>query len=547
MVQDENEEPRLIQTDRGFSVLYQNKYLYSKYDPQRQLLAGIASLEIPDSALVLCFSPVLDYGIRELIEKLPTSSFILAIEYDPQLMRFSAKHFDSSLLACKQFSYICAATVQEVAHKIESLALYPFKKCMVITCSGGAHLYRNFYERTERYASEFIARFWSNRLTIMHMGRNYVHNGFHNLISLLNNPQYALLTGKERITKPVLVMGAGPSLEASRDFIIRNRKNIFLMAVDAAAAAFLPEIRPDAVVLVESQYWIDSAFIGLQKLHIPLFADITASHRVVRAGSEPVYLFYTEYAPLRFLQRFYQACSPLKILPMGSVGLTAVELALRLTDSHTPVLHTGLDFSWGAGLTHARGSSPIKKQYVEINRICTPYTAHFPSGIRQVIGKNERSYYTTPTLSAYAGVYHSVFAADERVIDIGSEGCRLHLHQPTLTEAERLLRTADGLSAQKNDRQSVCSGAFTGAKRTEAFIDAVRRYLTDERRKLTAVLEHLQGKRALPQSKAERILMDCDYLYSHFPDAAHGYVPEASFLKRIRIELSYVLKILSRL
>lgn len=545
MVQDENEEPRLIQTSRGFSVLYQNKYLYSKYDPQRQLLAGIASLEIPDSALVLCFSPVLDYGIRALIEKLPASSFILAIEYDPQLMRFSAEHFDSSLFACNRFSYICAATVQEVAHKIESLALYPFKKCMAISCSGGAHLYRNFYERTERYISEFIARFWSNRLTIMHMGRNYVHNGFHNLISLLDNPQYSLLTGKERITKPVLVMGAGPSLEASRDFIIRNRKNIFLMAVDAAAAAFLPEIRPDAVVLVESQYWIDSAFIGLQKLHIPLFADLTASHRAVGTGLEPLYLFYTEYAPLRCLQRFYQTCSPLKILPMGSVGLTALELALRLTEPHTPVLHTGLDFSWSVGLTHARGSSSIKKQYTEINRICPPYAAHFPSGIRQVIGKNERPCYTTPTLSAYAGVYHSMFAADERVIDIGMEGCRLRLHQPALTEAERLLQAADVLSAQ-NDRQSGAA-SFTGAERSASLVNTVRQYLIDERRKLAALLEHLQGKRVLPQDKAEQILMDCDYLYSHFPDATHGYVAEASFLKRVRIELAYVLKILSRL
>ena len=90
MIQNnEHEKPQLVQTDRGFSVLYRNKYLYSKYNPQQSIVSQIARVDIPDSTLVICLSPVLGYGLPELEEKLPASSYILALECDQRLMRLS--------------------------------------------------------------------------------------------------------------------------------------------------------------------------------------------------------------------------------------------------------------------------------------------------------------------------------------------------------------------------------------------------------------------------------------------------------------------------
>ena len=93
----ENEKPRLIQTGRGFSVLYRNKYLYSKYNPQQAMAAQVSALECTDSMLVLCFSPVLGYGLQELSQRLSASSAILAVECDQLLMRFS---FENAAPAC---------------------------------------------------------------------------------------------------------------------------------------------------------------------------------------------------------------------------------------------------------------------------------------------------------------------------------------------------------------------------------------------------------------------------------------------------------------
>ena len=336
-------------------------------------MAQIASLQIPDSTLILCLSPVLGYGLKELAKKLPASSYLLALECDQVLMRFSLEHCDFSPFVQQRFSYIRTDSVAEALKKIESLQLFPFKKCIALSCSGGVQLNQTFYDNVRLYADEIISRFWKNRITLMHLGRNYAHNTFRNLLSLarslaksparqmtgsltrslVRSPEsspaefsalgvpsskrnFQLLTGDERIRKPLLVAGAGPSLDTARDFIIKNRNSFFLLAVDAAAAALLPDIQPDAIVLVESQYWIDSAFIGLCKYGIPVFADLTASPRALQVCGGNVYFFCTEYARLKYLERLYQTLQPLILLPMGSVGLTALQLALALAAPRLP-------------------------------------------------------------------------------------------------------------------------------------------------------------------------------------------------------------------
>ena len=541
-------------------------------------MAQIASLQIPDSTLILCFSPVLGYGLKELVEKLPASSYILALECDQMLMRFSLEHCDFSPFAQQRFSYIRTDSIAEVLKKIETLPVFPFKKCIALSCSGGVQLNQTFYDEVCLYADEVISRFWKNRITLMHLGRNYAHNTFRNLLSLARSlarssarqmtgsltrslaslsasspaessvwggpsskSNFRLLTGDERIRKPLLVAGAGPSLDTARDFIIKNRNSFFLLAVDAAAAALLPDIQPDAIVLVESQYWIDSAFIGLHKYGIPVFADLTASPRALQACGGNIYFFCTEYARLRYLERLYQTLRPLILPPMGSVGLTAIQLALVLAAPHLPVLHTGLDFAWQNGLTHAAGSSPVKKLFAEICRTESPYKLSVSTGMQHISGKRGLSYWTTPTLSGYAELYRHTFSGNERVIDIGTEGCFLNGRQADMTEAERILTDAgkSNINADGSLFAFACE-SDTAIERCKTLCD----YLTGEAEALTILNDHLQGKRSISEHTMEQLFAERDYLYSHFPDAARGYSLALGFLKRAGIELRYLLKIL---
>ena len=295
--------------------------------------------------------------------------------------------------------------------------------------------------------------------------------------------------------------------------------------------------------------------------------------------------FCTEYARLRYLERLYHTLRPLLLPPLGSVGLTAVQLALALTDPHLPVLHTGLDFAWQSGLTHAAGSSPVQKLFGEICRTESPYKLSVFAGMQPISGKQGGAYWTTPALSGYAELYRHTFSANERVIDIGTAGCFLNGRQADTTEAEqiltdvckRLVKDADIPQAtaatwapdstaadisiagvdESNAKQpiigideldtstSVISADGFEAGTTIERHKALCSYLTDEVEALTMLNDHLRGKHRLSGQEMEHLFAERDYLYSHFPDAARGYSLDLGFLKRAGIELRYLLKILS--
>jgi len=532
------EKPRLIDTGRGFSIFYRGIYLYSQYNPKKNIIRHIDSVQIPESALVLCFSPILDYGLPQLIDKTPQNSFILGLEYDQLLMRISMDTYDAALLNSNRFAYVRTDTIVELLKKIEDLPAYPFRHCITITCSAAVQLHQDFYLNVKRSVDEYLARFWINRLTLIQLGRNYQHNIFRNLSTFWETDKCYFLHGTEKIRKPILVAGAGPSLDSTRSFIIQNRQHFFLLAVDAAAAALLPEIQPDAIVLVESQYWIDSAFIGLVKNGIPLFADLTSSAHVIRSLTTPVYFFCTEYTKSSCLQDMYDRFQVLKLEPMGSVGLAAIQLALRLSDAPTPIFYTGLDFSWGKGLTHARSSSPVKKLYSSLQRTYSCYALNFPFQVQSLIGKNNAPAWATANLTSYAQLYQHTFAHNERIIDIRTEGIPLTSYRASYDEAAHTIRYTPHSSSELHFSDAVLQ------KREKELIFS---YLKSEFTLLTTLVNHLEGTRPIPQQNFTQIIQRKNYLYNHFPDAERGYCPELHFLKRIRIEITAILKIISRL
>ncbi|MGP1454594.1 MAG: 6-hydroxymethylpterin diphosphokinase MptE-like protein [Treponema sp.] len=539
MADDINDEkPRLIDTGRGFSIFYRGVYLYSQYNPKKNIIQRIDSVQIPESALVLCFSPILDYGLQQLIDKAPQNSFVLGLEYDQMLMRISIDTYDSALLNSNRFAYVRTNTIAELLKKIEHLPSYPFKHCITLTCSAAVQLHQEFYLNVKRSVDEHLARFWMNRLTLIQLGRNYQHNIFRNLSTFLETDKCYFLHGTEKIQKPILVAGAGPSLDSARSFIIQNRRYFFLLAVDAAAAALLPEIQPDAIVLVESQYWIDSAFIGLVKSGIPLFADLTSSAHVIRSLRTPIYFFCTEYTKSSCLQDMYDRFQVLKLEPMGSVGLTAVQLALQLGDAPAPIFYTGLDFSWGKGLTHARSSSPVKKLYSSLQRTYSCYALNFPFQVQSFIGKNNAPAWATANLISYAQLYQHAFAHNERLIDIRTEGIPLTSYCTSYDEAAHTIMHTPHASFELH---------FSDAALQKREKELILSYLTSEFTLLTALVNHLEGTHPMPQQDFTHILQHKDYLYNHFPDAERGYRPELHFLKRIRIEITAILKIISRL
>ena len=86
---ENSSKPCLINTSQGFCVKYKEKFLYSKYNPQKTILNLIEKIELLPGTIIIAASPVMPYGIKNLIEKLPRDCIILAVEFDANLFEFS--------------------------------------------------------------------------------------------------------------------------------------------------------------------------------------------------------------------------------------------------------------------------------------------------------------------------------------------------------------------------------------------------------------------------------------------------------------------------
>ena len=569
-----NEKPELIPIDSGFSVLYKGKYLYSKRSPQKNILQLISSIVIQTETLVLCVSPVLGYGLKELLEKLPTDSFALALEADEELLKLSKNKIDKNILEDSKFLYTGTDSVNILLKQLDDfIKRKKIRRVIRIDFSGGAALNQSFYSQAFDFISQYISQIWINRLTLIQFGRNYARNFFKNYYSILRyivkspdkssalnmNSYFGSLIEKS-VNRPIVVIGAGPSLDSSVEFIKENRDSFFVLAVDAAFAGLYPEIRPDAVVLLESQYWIQKAFIGITDLDIPIIADLTSNPSLLVKLNGNKAFFFTDYsAQDSVASSFFSVLKEKNILPlrleaMGSVGLAALALAERLAFDDLPIFHTGLDFSWGQGFSHSKLSYQVKNIFSDISKIKTLYMGEslFPNKLSFEKGKNGSLAFTSPNLKNYGELYKKLFASKENFFDIGQSGLELNSKKISFDMAKKIIddfySCGGGIDLsyeascsinKNNDKKNFISYDYADKEK------AIKDFLISEKEKLLRLKSIFTGKINSSDAEIKTLLLSMPYLYLHFPDynSLSETLLDKHFLSRVRIEIEYFLKI----
>lgn len=535
------EKPKLTDTGLGFSVFYKEKYLYSKRDPQKSILNLIENTEIKEGTLILCISPVLGYGLKELLQKMPNNTLALAVEADDNLAEISKNQIDKNIFNSDKIAYINSNSIPDFLKKAE-----PFikeKKLRRILCldfSAGAYFYDDFYKKIEIFTQDYISRHWINRLTLIRFGRNYARNIFKNYRRIEKTYKNINFLQKNYIDKPILVLGAGTSLDIAGDFIIKNRSNLFILSCDAVCCGLYPEIIPDAAVILESQYWIQKAFIGLAGSGIPIFADLTANPKAVFCTEGSISFFFTEYFSHPFFDKMQeQNILPLQFEPMGSVGLSALSIAKKIALADVPVFHTGLDFSWKNGFTHSKFGFQTVSAFSENTKLQPLYNPQviFPEKLQKLKGKKDKQEFcfSSPALKNYGDIYKNAFSHVNNLFDLGTEGLCIGSVQKTFEEAEQIIKhyIQNKSSAPKYKEDANLN------------IEGISSFLSCEKNKLTELKDIFTGKKIAEDNYTKKLIKSAPYLYFHFPDYDKINITDSNFLNRLRIEIEYFLKILS--
>ncbi|OJF76820.1 MAG: hypothetical protein BKP49_04440 [Treponema sp. CETP13] len=574
-------EPCLVPAGQGFSVVYNNKFLFSKYDPQRALKKIIDNLEVREKTLFLLCSPVLFFPIELLQQKLLQASHtiqksccILAVEHDKTLYDFSKKYINFTQEKKKiPVAYLFVKNSNSATSFIHTAQINNFfpkqgelRRIVKIDCSAAAQQDSLFYAKLLHYADDLIAVFWKNRVTISHLGKLFSSNLLKN-VSLLDKSTPLI---PHSIKKSILICGAGCSLDdimnkltltftlksakinhaTSNNIHPLKRENLYIIAVDVTVIPLLKRgIIPDAIISMESQLAIEQSYVGMLDLlekcksenkipgnpnQIHYICDISSRNAVARKFCNlhfTISFFMSQYCDEPFMTRVAQTkiVSPL-IQPLGSVGLAAVEIATFLRAKETCIYLMGLDFSYPAGITHCKETPAVLKSFYTQTRLRPlgfPSTA-YKKGARQITN----TYFTDAALASYGQLFVEHFSSTKNIYNLSSNGYPLNIP------------FVHFYNIQNTNFEKETNKIIFSVKNVD---NIAQRFYADEKERLVLIKKILTGKIPCKTDKLLTLIDESSYLYFHFPDGYKKARNEQGFLNRVRAGIDYYLKICDKI
>jgi hypothetical protein len=527
----ESDLPLVVDTPGGASLTFKGLWLYSSKEPCALPERSALSFSPPERSLVLVFSPLLGYGLDILMSRLSPGSALLCVEAEPQLYRLAQERIPESLRRDPRVFTALARSPADLAAFLPRLG--EFRRVLPLSLSGGYRLHQGSYQAILAALERQIGNLWRNRATLSKLGRLWVRNLIANLSALPRTRAWEELD-ESVSTKPILVAGAGPSLERIYPWLSRMRSSVFVLAVDTALPALRTAgIRPDAVLCLEGQVYNLRDFIGSSDSGIPLIADLSAQPVSFRGMGGPVYCLASRFADCALLDRLGDSgFLPVSLPPLGSVGVAALSLALRRWGTRSEILVSGLDFAYERGKVHARGA-PSHSDYLRTrSRLAADplLEAAFRAGVRP-LGLDGRMV-TDPVLWAYAEI-----AKDElrefpsRVGDLRSYGIDLGI-EALGVDAIETIRSAPPPESSDIPAPPP-SAAHQPLWRDTRRLAAFARQELDRSRELRSMLA---GETRMDRRRFGTLLSECDYLSLHFPDQPARPQLDESFLKRLSVE-----------
>ena len=542
------EEPCLVKAGQGFSVYYRQRFLYSKYAPQKAILQTVENLPALPETVYLCFSPCLCYGLNELFERMDGTSVIICVEADSALKKIAEEKIADLKKNHPETKNRIFLTAPDGIEKLVKMPGH-YRRVVPVEMSGGTFFYRELYSQVAAFVQNYAASFWKNRITLVKFGRVFSRNFFKNLRRI---PSANSVPVKSDIfTRPIIVFGAGESIE---DFLARIQPQTLskcaLIAVDAALPVLLKnKVDPDFVIAVEAQLAIEKAYIGTKSSRAVIIGDLASRPSVLRHSDKNLY-FYSEYTESAFLQEAEkQHILPVKLPPLGSVGLAAVYLALLMrSEASVPVFFTGLDFSYSEIFTHARGTPAHTNRLIKTNHFkkIENYDAAFKADAKKIrsTGTENKPLITDTALSNYANLFTAFFEKIPNLFDARSKGLDLNLPHATTAQIDELCRTfVPKTAGEYNSLFKQKENDFNSAEeKTQSFLKVQKTALMRIKELLS------KGQNACPppapdlQTELDSLLSGREYLYLHFPDGYKCDTKNLSFLKRVRSEIDFFLK-----
>lgn len=345
-------------------------WLHSQYDPRREAVRSVSSLQPLNREIIVVFGLGLGYYPEELIES-HFDRISGIIIFEPCRDIIEADRVLARKLECLlQHEKVKAAfSRQEIVSAYRQLS----GNLEVVPVKFLVHpVYRKLFPEKLKEVEETVYH------QVMEKGCNIITSASQGLIShrnLMENlglfatrPGVSRLFGKFR-DLPALVVAAGPSLDRNAEHIESFRNKGIIICVDTALRPLLlRDVKPDLVVSADDNPGNFDHFKYLDGIEDTfLVAAPIIDSRILKTMSDSLFIADLDFPLLRWLEG--QNSSRGKLEAWGTVSSMAFSLALKL--GCRPVIFAGQDFSFPGYRLHCRGHYRDRIQSARVNRFRT--------------------------------------------------------------------------------------------------------------------------------------------------------------------------------
>lgn len=524
----------LVQSPKRLNISFNGRLLYSQSStPEKRL----ERLPQTSQTLYVIVSPLLFYGVESLEIMLPDNSYILAVEQNPDIYKMSIDYFKAGNFTNTSYLLIGEKPVSEIISDYTALRI---RRIVPVKLNLGYMLNRKFYDSFLTEAENLLQLYWKNRITTIHMGRLWCRNIFHNLPHLAGSSSLSTLI----TDKPIVTAGAGESLEYSIDFLKKYRDSFFLAAADTAVTSLLQNnLKPDLVIVLESQHANLYDFYSAEAFNLPAAVDLTSSSELIRKFNGPLYFFISEFDRCSLFESLkdFNILPPV-IPPLGSVGIASLFISSLLTQQN--IFYTGLDFSFIPDKYHASGSPTHILNMMNENRTSTSgfFSSAWSDTRKKVTDRSGRKVFTDLVMMSYADILKDLANSSDRFYNIGKVG--IASSGPPMIEEDILTLlnypktgTADYYLIDFDNEQYDPDKA-AARKKVISFLQNEIDFLD---KTLTAVVDfqNIRNENSILPAKLADSLKKIDYTWLFFPDTGIQPSASASFLKRFLYSASW--------
>lgn len=392
-------ENSISKTNIEISTLNNNKTFYSIYNPQRDIDFFCSNEKIKNSGFICIAGIGNGYHLKQLSEKYP-DKFILAFEINKTSLEYLKQTNDFSFIQNKKILF---TTLDELENKIiENYNPAIYENFYFTNIKPWMDFHEEYFDLIKEKINNAISIISSDFSVQSHFGKIWMQNILQNTNFLIqNNFQKKFEIDN---SKTAVIIGAGPSLDESINFIKTHKENLFIITTDTAYPTLLKQnIIPQVVVSIDAQIFSREHFIGINKTNINdtiFLLDLCANSSIVKKINNENILFFTNGHPLC---NYIEENSKGKFLRLssgrGTVTTAACDFTIKCNFEN--IILIGTDFSFYQNKPYTKGTYLEKQFLSQSNRNKNLETQYTNLMLRTEIFKNEEGFFTTKLLDEY--------------------------------------------------------------------------------------------------------------------------------------------------